>query len=114
MVEQRLIGAHLAGRRGVVEAALEVGELAGVEAEAGRHFGGGAEHALEDAVVERAGGGGLGARHDARAAGKRERAGGGRRAEQELAAVETHGHSAIPPGRGPSIRAFAKLSPYSG
>ena len=63
MIEQRLIAARLAGRPGHAEPALQEGALAGVEAEPGRRLRRGAQHALEDAVVERArrGGGGAGA-----------------------------------------------------
>ena len=73
----------------------EVGIGAGVQPEAGGHFGAATQHRLEDAVVERAGIAGVRARHH-RAAAERQRAGGGRAAEQELAAVEAISHGRHP------------------
>ena len=93
LLDQRLVGAHLAGGAGGAQLAPEIGIGAGVQPQAGGHF----RAFAEDPVVKRAGVASAGARHHG-AATERERAGGGGAAEQELAAVEAVGH-----GRNPLI-----------
>src|SRR3712207_1886779 len=95
MVEQRPVRPHLAGPRGVAEAALEEGPLTGVEAEPGCHFRCLPKHAFENTVVKRAGGRGLGAWRHTGAAGKSDRSASGR-PQQELAAVDREGHACFP------------------